>query len=277
MEFDGDLAAIHAYLCADGYVIRNPPTQKHRYYCIGLRNTEMALLRDFQRRFYRHFRVKPIITKDGRAKIQRKEIYMRLTADYEYYSGIWSLPDLNKKFLGTWLRAYFDCDGWVYVMKAKDRKIGLDSINYGGLVQIQSALSDGFGISSSIKKRKGRSTWTLSICGRDDLKRFGKKIGFLHPRKKAKLAEAIGSYKDYRWNVPKNKAELSVFVETKGRWSRKRGQIRFNSILKKNLLILKKALATYGIRSRVSKKRINGYGSRYYTLSIRIDQLVKFG
>jgi len=29
---------LHAYLCADGYVIRNPKTQKHNYYYVGLRN-----------------------------------------------------------------------------------------------------------------------------------------------------------------------------------------------------------------------------------------------
>ena len=79
MKFNEDLTAIHAYLCADGYVIRNPTTQSHKYYYIGLRNTNLTLLMDSQERFYRFFGVKPIITKDGRARIQNKEIYQKLT------------------------------------------------------------------------------------------------------------------------------------------------------------------------------------------------------
>ena len=76
MKFDNNLASIHAYLCADGYVIRNPPTQKHKYYYIGLRNQNITLLRDFQNKFESTFSVKPIITKDvDRCKIQNKELY----------------------------------------------------------------------------------------------------------------------------------------------------------------------------------------------------------
>ncbi|MDO8553837.1 MAG: hypothetical protein Q7S22_03455 [Candidatus Micrarchaeota archaeon] len=111
MKFNEDLAAIHAYLCADGYVIKNPPSQKHKYYYIGLRNTNSVLLKDFQKRFFRFFGVSPIITKDGRAKLQNKRIYEILTKDYAYYSANWDFPKLKKALLKFWLRAYFDCDG----------------------------------------------------------------------------------------------------------------------------------------------------------------------
>lgn len=275
MKFDGDLAAIHAYLCSDGYAITNPKSQKHKYYYIGLRNTNLVLLKDFQTRFYRFFGVKPIITDDGRAKIQNKEIYKKLTKAHNYYSDRWIMPKLNKNLLKIWLRAYFDCDGWVYVAKAKNRKIGLDSINYSGILQIKSALSKKFGIESLVKKRKDREIWSLGIYGKDNLTKFAKNIGFRHPRKDEKLKEAVKSYMNYSWIVPSSKKELAGFVQTKGRRSQKRGQIRFNSVLKKNFIRLKKALIRHGIASRISKERINGNGNKYYTLSIKISEADK--
>ena len=74
MKFDTDLASVHGYLCADGYVIKNPETQKHKYYHIGLRNTNNILLEDFQKKFKKKFNIKPIITNEGRCKIQSKNI-----------------------------------------------------------------------------------------------------------------------------------------------------------------------------------------------------------
>ena len=96
MKFTNNLAAIHGYLCGDGYVIRNPLTQSHKYYHIGFRNTNMVLLRDFQSKFFSEFGIKPIITNDGRCKIQNKKIYYILTKDFSYYSYEWELPKLSK-------------------------------------------------------------------------------------------------------------------------------------------------------------------------------------
>ncbi|MFH1785875.1 MAG: LAGLIDADG family homing endonuclease [Candidatus Micrarchaeota archaeon] len=275
MEFDEDLAAIHAYLCADGYVIKNPPSQKHKYYHIGLRNTNYVLLEDFQKRFYRYFGITPII-KFGRAKIQNKLIYEKLTERYTYYSDKWNMPKLNKKYLSYWLRAYFDCDGWVYVLKAKNRKISLDSINHTGLLEIQNSLFKTFLIKSIIKKRKNRHIWSLSIFGKDNIERFAKNIGFLHPKKKKKLNEAILSYVDYNWLIPENKPALIKFIKTRGRLSKKRGQVRFNSILKTNLSRFKSILNKFGTKSIISKKFFNGNKNGYYTLSIKLNDIDKW-
>ncbi len=268
MEFDEDLASIHAYLCADGYVIKNPPTQRHKYYYIGLRNTNIVLLRDFQRRFLRHFGIKPIIVVGQRAKIQNKRIYYQITKNQTYYSNCWTFPELNKKLLRYWLRAYFDCDGWVSVVRAKDRKVGLESINRAGILKIKNAQGK-FGIVSTLNKRKNRRIWSLSICGRDDLTKFAKNIGFLHPKKSAKLNEALNSYVNYVWKMPTDKTGLLTFIKTKGNESKARGQIRFNSIRRKNLSELKRELSVFGIKSRLSKSLINGNGNKYYTLSIK--------
>ena len=59
MKLDENLAAVHAYLCADGYVIKNSEAQKQKYYMIGFRNTNLILLKDFQDKFEKVFGVKP--------------------------------------------------------------------------------------------------------------------------------------------------------------------------------------------------------------------------
>ena len=110
MKFNPNLSAIHAYLCADGYVIRNPQHQKQKYYHIGLRNMEYCLLRDFQLKFHMEFNVEPHFAQDGRCRIGNKRIYYVLTKDYSYYSREWSMPKLSKKNVRYWLRSFFDCE-----------------------------------------------------------------------------------------------------------------------------------------------------------------------
>ena len=119
MLFNKNLSAIHAYLCADGYVIKNPENQKHKYYYIGLRNNNIILLKDFQEKAKQEFKVNPIITNEGICKIQNKKLYYILTKHFSYYSSEWKLPNLNKENLKYWLRAFFDCEAWIIVKKAK--------------------------------------------------------------------------------------------------------------------------------------------------------------
>lgn len=233
MKFNKNLAAIHAYLCGDGYVIKNPPTQKHKYYCIGLRNTNSTLLSDFRDKFYSYFGVKPIITHE-RCKIQNKAIYEILTKDYSYYSYEWAMPHLSKENLAFWLRAFFDCEGWVENQPGKSRVIGLECCNELGLHSVQKALLR-FGIESEIKKRPGRTIWRLTICGLDDLKSYSKNIGFIHPTKKQKLAAAINSYKNYWWQIPTTKSELLEFVMGKGKLRKSRQLLQLLSIKRDNL------------------------------------------
>ena len=109
MKFNKNLAAVHGYLCGDGYVIRNPETQKHKYYHIDFRNTHKILLEDFQKKFQIIFGLKPYLVNDSRCRIQNKEIYYTLTKDFSYYSYKWKLPKLSKSNLKCWLQAFFDC------------------------------------------------------------------------------------------------------------------------------------------------------------------------
>lgn len=268
MRFDKNLAAIHGYLCSDGYVIKNPKSQKHKYYHIGLRNTNNILLRDFQQKFEAVFGIKTIITNEGRCKIQNKKIYELLTKEFSYYSYEWKLPELNKEQLKYWLRAFFDCEGWVENQPAKSRLIGADCCNERGLSSIQEALKN-FSISSSIKKKRGRTIWRLIISDLENLKKFQEGIGFLHPQKKQRLTEAIDSYKTYFWKIPKNKEGLLELLSEKGKIRKSRNEIRFNSIKKENLLDFKKALNKHNISSAIFGPWKNNTGSVYYCLIIK--------
>lgn len=186
MKFNPNLAAVHAYLCADGYVIRNPPEQKHKYYYIALRNTNYILLKDFQEKFEAAFGVRPILVEGQRCKIQSKELYFLLIRAFTtFYSHGWAMPKLSKRNAKFWLRTFFDCESWVEI--GSGSSIRMESVNKKGLEQIKSALLQHFGINASLRERQNRRIWRLNICGKDDLLKFRNFIGFLHPNKKEKL------------------------------------------------------------------------------------------
>lgn len=276
MKFTKDLAAIHAYLCGNGYVIKNPEHQKHKYYYIGLRNTNPVLLKDFQEKFRNTFSIEPIITKSiDRCKIQNKELYYYLTKEYSFYSYEWRLPNLPKENLKSWLRAFFDCEGWVENQPKKSRIIGLECCNETGIISIQNALKR-LEITSKVHKRPHRTIWRLTICGLQNLKRYQTGIGFLHPEKKKKLIEAIASYVDYDWAIPDEKQELLKFVSDKGRLRKSRKEMRFFSIRKNNLLKLRKALNRHlgNETQKLKGPYTSGTGSRYYSLIIKMESLI---
>ncbi|MBI2550595.1 LAGLIDADG family homing endonuclease [Candidatus Woesearchaeota archaeon] len=279
MKFDQNLAAIHGYLCSDGYVIKNPESQSHKYYYIGLRNTCLTLLEDFNGRCNKAFNVTPIIYRNERCKFQSKEVFYRLTKNDTYYSDKWSLPILSKKNLSLWLRAYFDCDGWVFVEERQNRHIGLDSINHNGLSQIQQALKR-FQIESKVKRVKNGYMSRLLIYKKESLVNYQKHIGFLHPDKKEKLRQVIESYVDYTWHFPSQQNRLKEFVIAllKEKVKIKYNGIRkVNSILKSNLTNVSTALnELFGIDSKVYGPWINGYGTPYYELVVqKKDKIAK--
>jgi len=267
MKFDSNLAAIHGYLCADGYVIRNPKIQKKKYYQIGLRNTNYGLLKDFQDKFFAHFGVKPKIRLGERCNIGSKDLYFLLTKNYSYYCYEWNLPKLSKKFLKYWLRAFFDCESWVECQKAKSRLIGLECANKKGIIDVQKALLK-FDIKSRLKKRSNREIYRLGIFGLNNLKRFQKYIGFLHVEKSKLLQEAIDSYVYHYWEIPLEKKKLAEFIQLKGRKKHDRNDIGFYSIKLCNLIKLKNILKTYGVDSRISGSQVNNHGSVNYSLMV---------
>ena len=271
MKFDKNLAAIHAYLCGDGYVIRNPTTQDHKYYHIGLRNTNAVLLKDFQQKFKAVFNVEPRIV-EGRSIIQNKEIYQFLTNDFSYYSYEWSFPQLSLENTKAWLRAFFDCEGWVENQPAKSRLIGLECCNEQGILQVKDALHK-LGINSQLVKKKGRTIWRLTICEKENMKQFQASINFLHPEKKQKLKEAIASYANYEWKIPTTKEELLAFLTQKGKIRETRNELRVLSLLEKNLKNVQKALKEHDVPSTLLGPWKSSTCSQYYCLIIKEDNL----
>lgn len=270
MKFNKDLASLHAYLSGDGYVVKNPKSQKHKYYRIALRNTNKVLLKDFQNKFFRFFGIKPKICKDGRCRKESKAIYEYLTKEYSYYSYEWKMPFFkNKQLLSSWIRSFYDCEGWVENEERKNRSIKIESVNKPGLIQLKKSLLK-FNIkTSTIKTKKHGDIFRLEIFAKDNLRKFKKYIGFTHPEKSRKLDEAIQSYVDYYWKIPKNKKKLINFIKEKGKLRKDRNCIRFCSIIKTNLLELKRILRKYKIKSKIYGPWTNNYKSKYYCLEIK--------
>jgi len=112
-----------------------------------------------------------------------------------------------------------------------------------------------------------------TICGLENIKRFNRKMGFLHPDKSKRLEEAINSYVSYEWKIPETREELSKFIAQKGRLSKPRKEIRFLSIRKNNLSRFKKALKMLGIKSSIFGPWKSNTCSKYYCLIIKIEEV----
>lgn len=271
MKFDESLAAIHAYLCADGYVIKNPETQKHKYYIIGFRNTNLILLKDFQEKFYNYFKIKPRLIEGQRCVINSKELYELLTKKFKsFYSWEWKMPKLNEKLSRIWLGAYFDCEGWVTCKSHQNRMIGADCVNEYGIKQIKKSLEI-LGIESKVKKRNTRNIFSLFIFGKENLDKFAKLIRFLHPKKAEKLSEVLKDFVVYKWGFPeseeKSKEFLLDILKEKIRIKRPY-YVRIISKEESNLRKLKEQLKRFYDISCLINKSINGIGTIYYELNI---------
>lgn len=279
MEFDENIAAVHAYLCADGYVIKNPLTQIHKYYRIGFRNTNLTLLKDFQDKFEKAFRIKPRLIEGQRCEIGSRELYELLTKEFgSFYSWHWKMPKLDPELTKIWLRAFFDCEAWVTIETRQNRNIGLDCVNKKGLEQVKNALYN-LGIDSKLKFRNKQKIYRLYIFGKENLIKFKEDIGFLHLKKAEKLGNAVKDYVDYRWYFPENERECKKFIcnllKEKIR-IKKPYYIRIISKEKTNLIKLQEFLKKFYDISCLINKSINGLGTIYYELNInRKDEVTK--
>ena len=275
MKFNEDLAAIHAYLCADGCVIRNPPTQKSKYYKIDLRNTNIVLLKDFQERFYKYFGLKPNLYPGQRCQIGSKKIYLILAKEFgSFYSREWRMPNLKEKLSKVWLRTFFDCEGWVFCKTHQNRHIGVDSVNEQGLNQVKKSIEN-LKIKVIKKVIKNRKMFRLLIYGKENLIRFQQEIGFIHPIKKETLEKTIDDFVEYDWNVTKEKNKLKTIMLEKAR-IKKPYLVRIISKEEDNLKKLSKFLnSVYSINSIKIHKMINGLGTPYFELSINKRDEIK--
>ena len=268
MRCTKDFATIHAYLCSDGYVVRNLPHQKHKYYRIGLRNQNLVLLTDFQQAFKREFSAVPKIRPGQRSELCSKKLYFQLTEKESFYCHEWNMPELSKKNMCAWIRACFDCEAWVELQHAKNRSIRIELSHLPGLCQVKDALLK-LGIpTSKIRKKKDKEGYEFSIFGKENLIKYRKMIGFIHPDKKRRLDLAIADYVDYRWKIPRTKKKLKEFVNLKGKNSKSKRQIRFHSIIKKNLQELRTALKKVGVQANPVHGPVTNNTTTYYYMSM---------
>jgi hypothetical protein len=278
MDFDENLAAVHAYLCADGYVIKNPPTQKQKYYKIGFRNTNLILLKDFQDKFEKVFGIKPHLAIGERCALGSKEIYELLTKEFgSFYSWHWKMPDLSIELSKIWLRAYFDCEGWITIETRQNRNIGVDCVNKIGLKQVKKALSD-LGINSKLNFRNKQKIYRIYIFGKENIIKFKQEIGFLHPKKSEKLDNAIKDYVDYFWHFPENARECKKFIHNLLKEKIRIKKPHYLRIISKeeiNLQKLKGLLKKFYDINCLVNKLINGFGTIYYELDINRKDEVK--
>jgi hypothetical protein len=149
--------------------------------------------------------------------------------------------------------------------------IGADCVNKIGIRQVQDALKT-LGIESKLKKKATRAIFSLSIYGKENLIKFKKEIGFLHPSKKEKLDKAIMNFMNYEWNFN----DFEKILKTRAKIKKPEGIIRIISKLEKNLLMLqKKILDKHKINTKLNKRK-NGIGAEYYELSINKKEEVKY-
>jgi hypothetical protein len=275
MKIGENLASIHAYLCADGYVIKNSENQKKKFYIIGFRNANLTLLKDFQKKFKKYFGKNPKLIEGERCYLNSKEIYQKLNKRFgSFYSREWTMPGLNNKLSCVWLRAFFDCEGWVFCKSHQNRNIGLDSVNERGLNQVIESLKK-LGIKTTKRFNAKKNIFRILIYGKENLMKFRKKIDFLHPSKKNKLKKVLEDYMNYYWNFPEEDEKLKRFIKNiikeKGKKREDRKIVRIISNKEKNLSKLKKGLKElFGIKSKIYKMR-NGFGTIYYELNIRTN------
>ena len=140
-------------------------------------------------------------------------------------------------------------------------------------------LLDKLGIKSIKKIVKGGKMFRIFLYGKDNLKKFEKEIGFLHPDKKRKLKKAIEDYVNYVWQFPKEENKSKRFLRKilkEKLMVRKPRSSRIISKEESNLLQVQKLLKKfYNIHSRVNKS-VNGTGTIYYELNIhRKEDIVK--
>ena len=126
--------------------------------------------------------------------INCKNAILDLLSLSKFKSTKWTLPKnmKSREAKVEWLRAYFDCDGYV-----GPHYIQAQSVNGGGLKKVQNLLSE-FGISSKMyvyhRKEKSWNTNYLLNINRKEMKlRFLKEIGFNHPLKRKKLENIMNA------------------------------------------------------------------------------------
>lgn len=186
------IAELCGFLAADGSVfIRKEKTGKSHYEFRFYPDHESVLKR-FLYVFEQLYGVTPHAKNMGNyfyVQIQNKKACIDLLKLAKFGSLSWSIPKIiknDKKIVRFWLRAYFDCDGYV-----SKKYIQLQSVNEKGLKEISKLLTN-WNIGTKIYRyERPNKNWNvnylLNINKKQDRLKFLKTIGFNHKVKLNKL------------------------------------------------------------------------------------------
>jgi len=119
----------------------------------------------------------------------------------------------------------------------------------------------------------------IFIYGKENLIKFRQEIGFLHPIKRKSLNNTIKDFVDYSWDIKNEKNAIKLIMLNKAR-IKKPYILRVFSKEENNLVNLSKYLKSlFGIQNIKINKRFNGFGTKYFELSINnkddIQKLIK--
>ncbi len=189
-------AAIHAYLCGDGYIKINIDKNNYPNYNIRVYPDNERLARLIGDLFKKEFNISPSIKKLGSyfaVQIKNKPVCINLLSLGTYGTRNWKIPrTFNKCLLREWLKCFFDCESNVDL---NNRTIALKSVNYNGLLDIQNKL-ELFKINSKVygpyqPKNEKHSKYGILIISGADICKYKRLINFNHPAKKKKLEQLI--------------------------------------------------------------------------------------
>ena len=191
-----DLAEFLGYLAGDGAICENKIEfhNSNKYLRERYRELIKSLFGVDSREFKSHTTTVVQVT----SKILSKMVADLMGIKFGKKASIISVPEAilksNNKVLGAFLRAYFDCDGFV---DKKRRTIELSTASKKMAKQIQLSLLR-FGIIASLKSKKVKQynnavVYRIYIQG-DEVNKFAKEIGFSHPKKKRRILSLKPSF-----------------------------------------------------------------------------------
>lgn len=216
-KLSSSLAYIYGVLVGDGSIERNDRTNR-----IVLNVTDKDFANKFEHELKRWSGIEPTrnerdvnfdhVTKWGNRIVGKSHYYVvrlgsKKAVEFLINKGMfgtynWKVPEdikhcNNEKIICSFLKGFFDSDGYVTLSKNKrTRFIGAQNFNTGGLEEIQNLLFK-IEIQSSItqsNEQKIRNMHSITISNRKSLEIFSKKINFSIKRKIESLEKLLKSY-----------------------------------------------------------------------------------
>lgn len=198
-----ELCRIIGYLLGDGYCREGETT-----YQVVLTNSDAALKEDFATCFEDVFGIRPYAPPSHVGKevqvtsVEVGRFLKSLAPSLFMGSERKEIPEVltrcSDEEITHLLRAYFDCDATI---SQRNRSIELTSAS-GKLVRQVQLLLLRFGIISHIGRKvvEGKTYHRLGIYS-ENLEKYARSIGFLHPKKRERLEKQLLSRKAFNPNV----------------------------------------------------------------------------